>query len=230
MRRTLWRRTLPGGGIAGDQIKACIPDCPDVPFEDAWNVSGQRFFETTVEICRGCYIRVQWTKRYACGKYDVFIDRITSTNMNDPKCASCFASYNTSELLRMASLKLLELNPMRFPNPKEGECESSYRVVKGPCWGKHRFNNSSIDQPDYMFRAISCPTQSTCCMDYFEVCYQDGKRIARQRMAEPDEVQNVPNSTICDGISLTPSPVNVVRPEDGYDCRPVCGPMPPRND
>jgi hypothetical protein len=67
-------------------------------------------------------------------------------------------------------------------------------------------------------------------MDYFEVCYRDRKRIARQRDAEPHEVQDLPNSVICNGISLLHGSVEmypVITVEDAYDCRPVCGPAGP---
>ncbi|MFN6136088.1 MAG: hypothetical protein ACK475_07440 [Bacteroidota bacterium] len=144
---------------------------------------------------------------------------------------ACFAQYSTAQLVTMASIKLLELNPMGFPptDKEKDTCIPNYRVVKGACWGKKYYNNGSYDNPDYMHRAIACPTNATCCVDYFEVCMVNRKRVATPRVADPDEIP-LPLSTVCNDISLTPGSVDVIYQEALFDCHPVCGPVPPTED
>jgi hypothetical protein len=144
---------------------------------------------------------------------------------------ACFTQYSTAQLLTMASIKLLELNTMGFPptDKNKDTCIPNYRVVKGACWGKTRYNVGSVDNPYYMHRAIACPTNATCCVDYFEVCMVNEERVATPRVAGPDETP-APPSTVCNGISLTPGTVDVIYQEALFDCQPVCGPVPLNED
>jgi hypothetical protein len=129
----------------------------------------------------------------------------------------------------MASIKLLELNPLGFPptDKEKDTCVPNYRVVKGACWGKLYFNNSSYDNPDYMHRAIACGTNEVCCVDYFEVCMFRGNRMPSPLTGKSSPL---PSSTVCNGISLTPGTVDVIYQEALFDCQPVCGPVPLNED
>lgn len=118
---------------------------------------------------------------------------------------------------------------MGFPPSIEGKCVPNYRVVKGPCWGKRLLNYGTESIPQYQSRAFACKTAETCCVDYFQVCIVNGKRVVRQREAEPGETPSLPTNVVCDGISLSPS-LDVVGPEDPYACHPVCGGVPPSQE
>ena len=210
---SLPNRTQRGGGVTLPQAfsKPCIPDCPETPFPP-W----QNFAPVRIELCKGCFVEVRYSVRFACNRwYDLYIEYVTTANgtreRNDPACDACFASMDAAQLLAEVTRKMLLLNPMNFPPKNKGECEANWRVVKGSCWQK-LFTDPDGDPSDgtgYQWNRIHwCPTSETCCLDYYLVCIDpDGKRKIRR---QPPPTPNGP---------VEPCPSSI----PGVVCVPACG-------
>ena len=136
---------------------SCIPDCPADAF------SGE--FQDVVELPNGCFVRVTWAKRLACGTWhDVLIKTV------EPLTDEC-GVLSLPQLLAQASTALLEKNPMAFPPFANGRdtCVVNWRVVKGACW------RYSVECGDTV--AIPCGL-TECCLTPYEVCLDTaGKRV-----------------------------------------------------
>ena len=200
-----------GGG--GNQPQAfstpCIPDCPETPFPP-W----QNFEPVLLELCPGCTVEVRYSIRNACNQYhDLYFESITTTNgvnqTNNPFCDACFNSMSPAMILAEVTRRMLLLNPMRFPPRNPGECETNWRVVKGPCWQK-LFTDPDGDVNNgtgYQWNRLHwCETTETCCIDRFVVCINEAgeRRITRQPPASTNPPA-LPCPTLVPGVYCDPA-------------------------
>ncbi len=132
---------------AGDT--ACVPDC----FADKFSTPEKAI----LELPGGCYIRVTYAQRFACGRYyDVAILEVEVLGGN---CAM----LPLPDLLQQATVQLLVDNPMYFPEPAPDSCITTWRVTKGSCW--------TYDTVDCTGDTVAVPCDGVgCCLSSYEIC------------------------------------------------------------
>jgi hypothetical protein len=174
-----------------------------------------------MEVCAGCAVRVKWTSRVACGNHDVYVEEVTSINPNNPACMACYPGA-LSVVVDEITKKLLEVNPMRFPPRRRGECVTNTRVVKGKCWMRHflNFTTDYYNEQHIQSRIQACVGHETCCITNYQVCIDDnGNRTVIHTGGMPAyKSPGIPAGVLCNSMILDASLSG-----QSYDCENVCG-------
>jgi len=161
----------------------CKPDCDSVGFYFTYDM--------TIELPSGCWVRVTYSYRYACGNFDV---GIVSVEPRTPQCAS----MSLKDLLDQTSTALLE--NLWVPPLQPDSC-TFVRVIKGACW--HYELNACGHQ-------IALPCDSlVCCVTGYEVCMDSSwNRTATVTVPPTEKVvcDSAGCANVCSGDSTIANP------------------------
>lgn len=127
----------------------CVPDC----VTDSYGPTKTAVFLLT----SGCYVRVWYSTRLACGTYrDLAIQKIEFLT---PGCGST----SLASVLDEVTAALFVHNPMGFPTPNTDSCITTYRAVMASCW--------KADTVECDGDTIAVPCDSVdCCLSAYDVC------------------------------------------------------------
>lgn len=163
----------------------CTPDCFGNPFGPT-----QVLVITTSS---GCTVRVWYSSRLACGVWrDLAIQQVEIIG-------SC--GLSATDLLDEITNKLWTSNPMGFPVPDTGTCDTVYRVTKAQCW---RMDSTDCDGDTLM---LPCGGVGPgCCLVQYEICLDSvGNKIVRPFAASiPVDTCVVPPGARCENVCTVP--------------------------
>jgi hypothetical protein len=159
------------------QLGLCTPDCHSDLF-----VLQPTFTDT---LPGGCIVQIEYGTRLACGVWhDLQITKIT------PLTPGCNA-FDPGILLNLATLDLMQKDPMGFPPHNPGECDVNWRISRSTCWKQGYIGPSGEQENGY----VPCD-QNTCCLQYFTVCIDDnGHRIVTETSFVPPSQSQCPNQS-----------------------------------
>lgn len=144
-----------------DNLKLCVPDCENSPWEpvreDTYILQG----------CPGCIINVAFTFRKACDIYqDLQIARI---ELLTNECSNC----DIDKIYAMALDAVITENIMEFEPDNPGECSTVWRIAHGGCWAEwlyYRYENGKVVDT---VKAFEVCKDLKCCLQPMEVCRKD---------------------------------------------------------
>ncbi len=194
----------------------CYPDCE----QSIWMpVPPAPAYSTTVNInCAAdggtMPVFVYYRNRYACNTwYDIYIERVEF--FSPEACYECGHRMSLDEIMEAVMIKLIINNPMNYPPFDEGDCISNWRILKGSCWasgvpiekepgGEPLQYKPHGDWPQPIHPIYPCHF-TICCLDYYEVCIQNGEKvithtdtISGEDCPEDPTYPNEPCYQVCD--------------------------------
>lgn len=180
-----------GPSLAAQVPPPCTPDCFGSPFGPTQVV--------VITTASGCTVRVWYASRLACGVWrDVAIQQVEIIG-------SC--GLSASDLLDEIANDLWTNNPMGFPIPDTGTCDTVYRVTKAQCW---RMDTTDCDGDTLM---LPCGGLGPgCCLVQYEICLDSvGTKVIRPISASiPADTCIVPPGARCENVCTVPH--NKTRP------------------
>jgi hypothetical protein len=169
----------------------CTPDCFGSPFGPTQVI--------VITTASGCTVRVWYASRLACGVWrDVAIQQVEIIG---------YCGLSASDLLDEIANDLWTSNPMGFPVPDTGTCDTVYRVTKAQCW---RMDTTDCDGDTLM---LPCGgLESGCCLVQYEICLDSvGTKVVRPISASiPVDTCIVPPGARCENVCTVPH--NKTRP------------------
>lgn len=171
------------------QGNPCYPDC----FGSQW--IGPIGVNVWLDNCNA-EVRVYYWYRFACNQwFDYYIDYVS---LGD--AADCFNDYYGGDLnwmLRDITEGLITLNPANFPPSEEGKCELNWRVMKGSCWRpsiiphvpkiQKKEENEKNKILEIVYDVLIPCDEEYCCLEYYQVCINNGVRVITQTGYLPPE-------------------------------------------
>ena len=181
---------------ASAQPGPCEPDCPQTPF-------GPLQTPHVITLPGNCQIEVTYATRLACGIWqDLYIDSVRMVpTPPGPGCQS-YLNMNSKDLLWTVTRQMAEENPMNFTKPIPG-CATDWRVVKGSCWFRPTDPAQSYSS--------SCSSESICCLEPYEVCFDDCGDVTCFEAQSPYSVGLIECGSSYPGLGF---------------CEPACGDWP----
>ena len=179
---------------------SCLPDCFDSPFGTPIPVV------LFLPQC-SCYVTVDYSVRHAC---DTWYDYSINAIHLDQCSGACLRDQYNNDIgafINIITQALLVANPALFPPLNENDpCENNWRVMKGSCWYGDFFPSVPVlPIPEIRYNALFPCIGSSCCLEYFKVCWVNGVREITQTGYQP------PADPDC---SESGNPIK---------CKPVCG-------
>lgn len=163
----------------------CTPDCFGNPFGPTQVI--------VITTASSCTVRVWYSSRLACGVWrDLAIQQVEIIG-------SC--GLSATDLLDEITHNLWTSNPMGFPVPDTGTCDTVYRVTKAQCW---RMDTTDCDGDTLM---LPCGGEGPgCCLVQYEICLDSvGNKVVRPFAASiPVDTCIVPPGARCENVCTVP--------------------------
>ncbi|HYO13009.1 MAG TPA: hypothetical protein VE685_07440 [Thermoanaerobaculia bacterium] len=160
------------GNAQSWEDEICYPDCPGSTWGPKDFMGNPILQHQTVVLPNGCKLTVDYLTRCACNTWnDIFVHSVTP-DPSDPDCAF-LSSLPVGQILDIVTEEFLK-GAYDIPRPCDGdiavgECNTTWRVVKGSCW-------SQIGSPPSQYY-YPC-TQTACCLKPYEVCRDEcGRKV-----------------------------------------------------
>lgn len=177
----------------------CVPDCPFDEFEKRTPLT------IVLTNCPGCTVKVQYATRIACGKFqDIQVLAI------DYLSNQCQQTCDIDKIYKNVIGALIAINQMNFEPFDYPDCDTTWRIANGACWGKEilYFISDGVTYRE-ICRYHPCE-YSGCCLQQLQVCKLENQGVVITPISQILGIPCPPGLTVIDDKGII------------YPCNPAC--------